>query len=253
LHTRARGPFTATEATDLLGLSVPRARRLLSYLCGRGWLARIRRGLYTTVPLAASRPSEWREEPWLVASEVFRPCYVGGWSACEHWSLTDQIFRGVAVVTARKVREREVEIQDTTFIIKVRAPDKLFGTSKVWLHGVPVEVSDASRTVVDILDDPKFGGGIRHVAEVVAAYFDGERRDDSLLLEYARRLGNRTVFKRLGYLLEALAIRAPELLGACRAEKSKGLSFLDPTIEATGRIVRRWNLRVNATIEREEP
>ena len=123
LHARAKGPFAAADAAALLDLGLPRTRRLLSYLWQRGWLARIRRGLYTTVPLDAARPSEWREEPWLVASEAFRPCYISGWSACEHWHLTDQVFRRVAVVTARKVRERRVEIQDTTFIIKVRSRD----------------------------------------------------------------------------------------------------------------------------------
>lgn len=249
LHAGAKGPFTAAEAAALLGLGLPRVRRLLSYLWQRGWLARVRRGLYTTVPVDASRPSEWREEPWLVAAEAFRPCYIGGWSACEHWNLTDQIFRGVAVVTARKVRERRVEIQDTTFIIKVRSRDKLFGTSKAWLHGAAVDVSDASRTVVDVLDDPKFGGGIRHVADVLVAYFDSDRRDDSLVLEYVRRLGNRVVYKRLGYLLEALSIPTPEVIETCLANKSKGLSLLDPSIASTGKIVRRWGLRVNATID----
>ncbi len=31
-----------------------------------------------------------------------------------------------------------------------------------------------------------------------------ERHDDSLLIKYANKLGNRTVFKRLGYLLEVM-------------------------------------------------
>jgi len=253
LHGRAKGPFTATEAAAILEVGLPRARRLLSYLWQRGWLTRIRRGLYTLVPLDAARPSEWQEEPWLVASKAFEPCYIGGWSACEHWHFTDQIFRGVAVVSARKVRERSIQIQDTTFIIKTRSRDKLFGTSKVWLHGIAVEVSDAPRTIVDILDDPKFGGGIRHVADVLAAYLASDSRDDSRLLEYIRRLGNRAAYKRLGYLLEVLSIPAAELTDVCFARKSKGLSLLDPSIASAGRIVSRWNLRVNAKIDRSEP
>jgi len=34
-----------------------------------------------------------------------------------------------------------------------------------------VDVSDVHRTIVDMLDDPSSGGGIRHVAECLSAYF----------------------------------------------------------------------------------
>ena len=45
-------------------------------------------------------------------------------------------------------------------------------------------VSDPSRTIVDVLDDPSLGGGIRNVADVLREYFQGEHRDDELLVEY---------------------------------------------------------------------
>lgn len=248
LHARQPGPFRASDAAAVLGLGIQRVRRLLSYLCQRGWLVRIRRGLYATVPLDTRDPAEWREEPWLVASREFGPCYISGWSACEHWHLTDQIFRAIVVVSIRKLRSREVVIQHTKFLLRVRSPEKLFGTSRVWLHGASVDVADPSRTILDILDDPKIGGGIRHVAEVVAEYFESRHRDDARLLRYIERLGNRSVHKRLGYLLEALSIDAPELLQSCFELKSKGLSRLDPGVSANGRILRRWNLRVNVPI-----
>ena len=92
------------------------------------------------------------------------------------------------------------------------------------------------------------GAGIRHVAEVLDSYFDSEHLDESLLLEYAGRLGNRTVFKRLGYLLETLGIKAPALVRACREQLSSGISLLDPSMPGQGPTRRRWNLRLNATI-----
>jgi predicted transcriptional regulator of viral defense system len=253
LHRGVRGPFTPAEAARVLTLDLKRTRQFLSYLGSRGWLSRVRRGLYTTVPLGAERPSEWREDPWVVARSVFSPCYVGGFSACEHWSLTEQIFRDVVVVTARPLRARRIEVQGTPFLLKMRAKDKLFGTSSVWRGEIKVQVSDPTRTLVDILDDPALGGGIRHVSQVLGAYLEGEHRNEAKLLEYAGRLGNRTVFKRLGYLVEALGIEAPELSRRCRALRSAGLTFLDPTLRARGRIDKRWNLRVNARISAEAP
>jgi len=103
---------------------------------------------------------------------------------------------------------------------------------------------------VDILSFPELGGGMRHIAEVVASFFEGEHRDDEQLLEYANLLGNRTIFKRLGYLLETLRLEAPELLAACLKNVSSGYTFLDPSVRAKGYLIRRWNLWINVQIDR---
>jgi len=253
LHRGVKGPFSAPGAAAVLALDLGRTRRFLSYLSSRGWLSRVRRGLYTVVPLGAEQPSEWREDPWVVAVSVFSPCYIGGFSACEHWSLTEQIFRDIVVVTARTLRARRMEVQGTPFLLKMRPRGKLFGTRSVWRGEIKVQVSDPTRTVVEILDDPALGGGIRHVSQVLKAYLEGEHRDEGKLFEYAERLGNRTVFKRLGYLVEALGIEAPNLSRRCRDLKSAGLTFLDPALRARGKIDKRWNLRVNVQVSAEAP
>lgn len=249
LHRRLHGPFNAHEASVALSLGLPRTRRLLSYLANRGWLTRVKRGLYITVPLDASHPGDWREDTWIVAAKSFSPCYIGGWTACEHWGLTEQIFRHVVVFTGRTVRRRRTEIQGTPFLIRTVRKELLFGTRWVWRGKVRVEVSDPSRTLVDLLNDPAVGGGIGHTAEILAAYFTGEFRDEKRLVEYALRFGNRTIFKRLGYLLEAMGIGEETFLRSLRKHVSKGLSSLDPSIDSRGKIVKRWNLRVNARID----
>lgn len=250
LHRKVTGPFGSVEAAESLGLSRKRARRLLAYLAKRGWLARVQRGLYSLVPLGAGEPAEWREDPWVVAAKALAPCYIGGWSACEHWELTEQIFRDVVVVTGRGVRSSNVEIQGTAFRLKSLPKTKHFGTRNVWKARVPVAVSDPTRTIIDVLDDPSIGGGIRHIAEVVDAYFASEHRDDRRLVEYTNRRGNRTVYKRLGYLVEALGAEADTLVHECRAGMSAGLSLLDPSSRRKGRVSKRWNLRVNADLTR---
>ena len=64
------GPFSVRDAAIALDYTIDGARRFLAYLAARGWLVRVRRGYYTTVPLDAIEPTEWREDPWLVASKV---------------------------------------------------------------------------------------------------------------------------------------------------------------------------------------
>lgn len=252
LHRAASGPLSVRDAAAVLQLDLERTRNLLRYLAHRGWLARVRRGFYIPVPLEASDPSHWVEDAWVVAARVFRPCYIGGWSACEFWGFTEQVFRDVLVVTAKQVRSRNVTMQGTGFKLKVLPESKQFGLRGVWRGHVRVNVSGPARTVVDILDDPAIGGGIRHVADVLVQFFDSQHRDDEAVVEVARQLGNRTVFKRLGYLIEALGIDAPDLLAICLAEKSSGIGLLDPSVRSRGRIVRRWGLTINVQVSPEE-
>jgi predicted transcriptional regulator of viral defense system len=239
------GAFDAEQTSQVLGIGHDEASQLLVYLARRGWLSRVRRGLYVATPLDARHPGEGVEDPWVFAERIFSPCYIGGWSACTHWGLTEQAFRTVMVVTARRVRHRNLKIQGVPFHLTVRPEDALFGTVRVWRGGTRVVVSDPSRTIVDSLDVPSLGGGIRSVVGVLGEYLRGEHRNDQLLLDYGDRLANRAVFKRLGYLLERSGVAAPELVQACLERRSSGLVALDPSVGTRGRIVRRWGLRVN--------
>ena len=250
LHRSTSAAFDVAEASDILGLDTDEAARLLGYLARRGWLTRVRRGLYVAVPLDARRSGEWVEDPWIIADRVFSPCYIGGWSACEHWDFTEQLFRTVLVVAGRNVRRSDIELQGMSFRVASRSPDAIFGTTGVWRAQARVQVSDPSRTIVDVLDEPRLGGGIRHCADVLHEYLISEHRSDELLIEYGDRLGNRSVFKRLGFLLEARErdVGTDALVEHCLQRRSSGINALDPSIGARGRIVRRWGLRINANL-----
>ncbi|NOZ93262.1 MAG: hypothetical protein GXP47_00810 [Acidobacteria bacterium] len=248
LHRRFAGPFATEDAARVWRVERARAKRLLAHMAGQGWLVRLRRDLYITVPLGATAPHEWRADPWVVAATTFAPCYLGGWTACEHWGLTEQLFRDVVVITSRETTPRNQVIQETVFRIKVTSPERFFGLADVWRGEMRIPMSNPSRTIVDLLDDPRLGGGMRHIADVVQEYFEGELRADDELLEFAERLGNRTVFKRLGYLVEALGLDASNILATCREKMSSGISLLDPSAPASGKILRRWRLRLNVRI-----
>lgn len=248
LNRKQKGPFGIPDVVRILGISYSKTSRLLAYWASRGWLTRVRKGLYITVPLGTLKPYERREDPWIIATQIFTPGYIGGWSACEHWGLTEQIFKDIVVFTSRPVRKRRTLIQDTLYIVKVVQNEKLFGTNTIWRQQTKVKVSDPSRTIIDILDDPYIGGGMRHITEIVNQYFEGEYKDEKKLLAYIKQLNNRTIYKRLGYIIETLNLKFPNTIEVCRSNLSKGYSAFDPTVSTKGHILRRWNLRVNVTI-----
>ena len=202
-------------------------------------------GWYIGVPLDASEPGEWREDPWVVAATLFSPGYIGGWSAVEHWGLSDQIFNVVYVFAGRKVAPTRQTIQGTDYLVRTVPERTLFGTRRVWRQRVAVNVSDPHRTLIDILDVPVAGGGVLHVSEVLQEYFESDHGDLARLFEYGDRLGKGTVFKRLGYLTERAGLADADFVEACRSRITKGVSRLDPDGPPEGRIVSRWNLRIN--------
>ena len=108
----------------------------------------------------------------------------------------------------------------------------LFGTKPVWRGQVKVSVSDPSCTILDMLIDPKLGGGIRSTTDMFSNYLKSENTNIELLIEYAKRLNNGAVFKRLGLLLEKYTPDQKIAIDKCRARLTKGYVKLDPALKA---------------------
>jgi predicted transcriptional regulator of viral defense system len=238
-------------AANALGVDAKVAARKLAHWAEQGWLRRVRRGLYIAVPVEAP-PRSWSQDALVLASAVWSPCYFSGFTAARHWGLTEQVFRTTIVKTARRVRTATASLLDAEYLLMHITDDALeWGLEPVWQEEVRLLFADPTRTIVEILDAPRIGGGIRHATEILRAYLDeheGER-----LVEYALQLGNRAVLKRLGFLLESQGWGSPELIAECRAELSSGISLLDPDGPHMGPRVSAWRLRANVALERQEP
>ena len=81
----------------------------------------------------------------------------------------------------------------------------MFGLKPAWRGQVKIWVSDPTHTVVDMLSDLRLGGGLRPFVDMFLSYLKSQYKNTDLLVEYADRLGNGAVYKRLGFLIELLA------------------------------------------------
>ena len=241
---RKTGPtISVREASAILGLPLLQTAQFMARWANQGWLVRVRRGLYAPVPLQARRPEDVVTDPWSVAARVFTPGYIGGWSAAENWGLTEQIFRTVVVMTTQPRGPRRQKIQSTEFWIKKIPEQQLFGTKVVWREGAQVYLSDSTKTVIDMLDDPAVGGGARTVEDILKAYLASEEKNLDRLVDYAGRIKNGAVDKRLGYLLERSGIVEEKVFSKIRARLTQGNAKLDPALPAR-RLITRWRLWV---------
>src|SRR5689334_20123614 len=77
--------ISVMEAAMLLGLPKEHTAKILARWAGKGWISRIKRGLYIPVPLESNTSDIPLEHPWAIAEKLYHPCYIGGWSAAEYW------------------------------------------------------------------------------------------------------------------------------------------------------------------------
>jgi len=252
LLSSGRRFVTPGNVVEALGVDAETAARKLSRWATEGWLRRVRRGLYIPVPVDAANPAAWSEDALIVAAAVWSPCYFTGWTAANHWALSDQVFRTTVLKTTRRVRASSVRLLDHDYLVTHVMPAAMeWGMKTEWRGETRLRIADPARTVIDILDTPRLGGGIRHGAEILSAYL--EDHNPAILIESGDRLGNRAAFKRLGYLVEVLGQDPSGLIEACRERVSAGMSPLDPDGPPGGFRVTRWGLRVNVRLGPEEP
>ncbi|MDX8431339.1 MAG: type IV toxin-antitoxin system AbiEi family antitoxin [Candidatus Algichlamydia australiensis] len=181
------------------------------------------------------------EDPWVIAEQLFSPCFITGLTAAQYWDFTEQIVEVVTVFTEIPIRHRKQEIGKVRFVFKQTSQEKRFGLKKIWRDNIPVYFADPSRTLVDLLADPALGGGIVSVEEILLEYWRSDHLNRDLLLNYVKKYNNKTIFKRLGFLLEKNQFEEENFLKTCRENISKGYSQLDPSIKGS-RLSKRWGL-----------
>jgi predicted transcriptional regulator of viral defense system len=244
------GLLSVADAAKVLGVSTHDAAVRLGRFARAGWLARARRGLYLVLPLEAKPGGvAVAEDAWVLATALFAPCYIGGWTAAEHWGLTEQLFRSTFVVSAAPRRkQRENRLSTDFHIVRVR-PDRLKGTVNVWRGSQRIAASDRERTIVDALVHPHWVGGVQHLAEMMTTYRESKEFDGKKLLAQAEKHATGSAFKRLGLLAELLWPEEKAIAEFSFRHRSKGLIRLDPSVKGCGRLSKRWGLWVNVVID----
>lgn len=241
--------ITSSDIVQMRSCSNEMANQILSRLARKGWLQRIRRGVYSIVPISSLTFNPMIEEIWPLVVDLFKPAYISGWTAAEHWDLTEQIFNSISVVTQIQPRKNQQLISGVKVRLRVLKEIYFFGISDIWFGSNRVAIANPSRLIIDILDMPGFGGGGRHTIDIVDSYWKSDIHNSVQLLEYALKYGKGTVFKRVGFLAEYFnAPVTKKWLSKCQANITQGISNLDPDSPSRGKISSKWNLRINVPI-----
>jgi len=241
--------FTTADARHFSGTSASATDSIISGLLRKKWLVRLNRGVYLIVPLSAGETSEYMENWYVIARHLIQPApyYLSHFSALDIQAMTTQPVLGVYISTP--TRRVPKVIGGATYRFVTTSDASLWGIEDIWITpSEQVTVSNLERTVLDCLDRPDLAGGTIEVARGIWAVRN--RLDFPRLADYARRLGRKSVAKRLGLLLEIFGLGDTQTTGTLRTLVSSSYTSLDPSLPAGGRHNSTWKVRAN--IDKDE-
>ncbi|WP_367608282.1 type IV toxin-antitoxin system AbiEi family antitoxin [Legionella sp. W05-934-2] len=234
---------TPEQAAKIWELTPAQAAKRLAWLNKKGWLERIRQGVYIMVPLESLTSDIVAEEPFAIASEVFDPCYIGGVNAANYWDLTEQLFRTITVMTEKNVQNRKPALAGTEYVLHTLKTEYFYGLKSIWLAGVKVKISDPTRTLVDMLMFPDFCGGLSFIVDVLGNYFKSDMKNIDQFMEYLKAAPNGAALKRLGFILELKYPEEQELIDYCQKNLTNGYAKLNPA-QTCEKLVTKWRVWV---------
>ena len=227
--------LTFEEALKIGNLSRESLRVILSRLEQRGIIERIEKGKYLIIPLGAEK-GKYTLHEFVIGSTLIEPYSIAYWSALNYYGLTEQIPTTVFLQTTARKKNQDIKVFGVEYqIIKIKK-EKMFGIRKEWIEERPINITDREKTIIDCLDKPQYCGGIIEVTKALK----NNKFDRKKLEDYAQRIGNSGVLRRLGYLCELLniKIKLPKL-------NIRNYLLLDPTMPEKDNKNARWRLIIN--------
>ena len=228
------------------GGSASTTNNLLAKHLATGRLARVRRGLYATVPRGVA-PDQAPVDPYLVATKLAHDAVVAYHAALQFHGKAHSVWDRFHYMT--RGRARSFSFRDMAFL-PVQAPTSirelpdLGGGVIARRHaGGGVRVTTLERTLVDVLDAPDKSGGWEEVwrSLEMVEFFDLDA-----VVEYALRLGTALTVARVGFFLEQRQeelMVGDEHLEELRERAPMQPRYLDARRES-GRLITKWNLVV---------
>ncbi|MBE0524899.1 MAG: hypothetical protein IBX40_11280 [Methanosarcinales archaeon] len=229
--------FSFEEASELSSLQSGSLRVLLSHMEKEGWVERIEKGKYLIIPLGAEK-GRYTINEFVIGYEIVKNAAIAYWSALNYHGFTEQIPSTVFIQTTSRKKEPKIEIFGVRYRIIRVTEKKFFAQQKIWIEDSQVCITDPEKTIADCLDNPQYCGGI---VEVAKALRNEKKIDLDKVIEYAIRMENSAILKRLGSLCDRLGIpvNIPQALLA------KGYPLLDPSLHRKGKANRKWKIIEN--------
>lgn len=230
--------FSPKDIERLMGMERTRCYQLVSRMKQKGLISEIENGKYVTITPSPG-PDILSVAPYIVF-----PAYLSFWTALSFHGFTEQLPLTIFVVTTKRKQKIEHNGMQIRFI--TLSPSRFFG----YLRVDGMIMADKEKSLIDSLLLPRYAGGMIELAKCLSNAW--KEIDVKMLIDYALRMKNKSLIKRLGYLTKVLDLPIePSLIRVLKDNIGRGYSLLDPSGPKGGGYDREWMLRENISIEQE--
>ena len=135
-------------------------------------------------------------DPFLISSHILWPSYISGWSALRYHNLTEQIPNHISIVAIKN--KRAIKFINTSIIFKKVKKQVFFGYEKIKYSNFEVFIANPEKAIIDsaLL-------GLVSVSEAKEIFLSNIKKISiTRLLIYLKKIGNKSLIKRVGYLLD---------------------------------------------------
>ncbi len=194
-------------------------KKRISLLSKRGWLVRIKRGLYIVITdistLGFSDLSEL-----IVSQTINKDSYVSFENALQYYQMFDQMLSTIEAITDKRARSYKVQSKEYRFShIKKTL---YFGFVAVIVEGKEVRMAEKEKALLDMLYFRSSTYTVDLVLEKLRAYKDAI--DFEKLKNYTKLFGL-NIIREVGFLLDLLEVDTKDLYEL--AKKRKGYSKMN--------------------------
>lgn len=212
-----------------------------------GNLLHLRRGLYAVVPRGTD-PARMEIDSYLLASQLAPDAVIAYHSALQLHGKAHSLSRQLTYLTGTRstaFQHRGTEFLPVPIPPSLRGlPDVDAGTVSINRAGLLVRVTTLERTLVDVLDVPRYAGGWEEIWRSLESV---EFFDVDAVTEYALKLGSAVTIAKVGFFLEqhreSLMIE-DQHLDRLREHAPRQPMYLERSKREPGRLIKKWNLIV---------
>jgi len=212
--------FTLNNFVRISGKTKEYCRTYLYRLRKDGLIFRIEKGKYSVL-----------NDPLIFSSYLLTPSYISFWTALRFYNLTEQLPKDIMIASSKSKDKIMFEGTKIAFF-KIK---HMWGYRKVTYGNCFIFIADKEKSIIDslLLKNVSFN-------EIIKAIKTKEI-DYRKLIEYSIKTKNKSLIKRIGYILEEEGYNARELI---RYLDSNYVS-LDFDREPKGKQNKKWKIIVN--------
>ncbi|MBU2639028.1 MAG: hypothetical protein KJ955_08705 [Nanoarchaeota archaeon] len=178
-----------------------------------------------------------QKDPLVIASHIVWPCYISLWTALRYHNLTEQLPEVIWLITTRQKRGA-IKLKNAKIRFVIVKPKFFFGYRKESYNGFDIFIAEPEKAVIDALALRRVSASeifdiiMRHAGEI----------ESGRILNYLLILNNRSIAKRLGYMLDKAG---RDYFNALAPLISGKYVALDTAMPKKGKRNRKWKVIEN--------